>query len=55
MGDKIQKYSKKTLQKKIFTGGIADKEYHTLSEEEKLILKRYDNILRKEAVKNASY
>lgn len=55
MGDKIQKYSKKTLQKKIFMGGICDKEYHSLTTEEKLIIKRYDNLLRKEAMKNASY
>lgn len=55
MSNKIQKYSKKTLQKKIFMGGIYDKEYHTLTTEEKLIIKRYDNLLRKEAIKNASY
>lgn len=55
MGNKIQNYSKKTLHKKIFMGGICDKEYHTLTAEEKLIIKRYDNLLRKEAMKNASY
>lgn len=55
MGDKIKKYGKKTLQKKIFDGGINDKEYHTLTEEEKVILKRYDNLLRKEAIRNALY
>ena len=55
MDDKIKKYGKKTLQKKIFGDGINGKEYHTLTEEEKTILKRYDNLLRKEAMKNASY